>query len=179
VHIAHATCDTVPFDMDDDTANNDPRVMGRVGAERISAGCYGALVSASTLVGLGDAEPATIIAVVTLTNLVYFVTHVFAYTLGDTSGGPLGRALLHHAWVSAPMVSVTFVPLLVVLVLAASGVGMTTALLWGVGTAMLYLVSVAVVGARLRGLSVLGVIVVGILAAAISALLIAAKLLLH
>ncbi|SDP32419.1 hypothetical protein SAMN04487788_3037 [Microbacterium testaceum StLB037] len=40
-------------------------------AERISAGCYGALVSASTLIGLGEADLSDVILVVALTNVVY------------------------------------------------------------------------------------------------------------
>ncbi|SDP32401.1 hypothetical protein SAMN04487788_3036 [Microbacterium testaceum StLB037] len=77
------------------------------------------------------------------------------------------------------MVSVTFLPLLVVVLLVASGVGLATALLWGVGVAMTYLVVVATAGARLRGYSPLVVVIIAVGAALVSALLIVAKLLLH
>lgn len=155
------------------------RTLGHDAAERISAGCYGALVSASTLIGLGTTDLALVIAVVALTNAVYFATHVFAYSLGDTSTDRPGRIFLHHLRVSAPMVSVTFLPLLVVVVLDAFGVSLPTALLWGVGVAMAYLVVVATAGARLRGYSAPGVVLTAVGAAIVSALLISAKLMLH
>ena len=153
--------------------------LGHIAAERISAGCYGALVSASTLVGLGSSDLVAVIAVVALTNIVYFATHVFAYSVGDTSSERPSRLVAHHLRISAPMVSVTFLPLLVVVVLVAFGIDLSTALLWGVGVAMSYLVVVATAGARLRGYSGLGVALTAIGAALMSALLIVAKLLLH
>jgi hypothetical protein len=156
-----------------------PRRLGPDAAERISAGCYGALVSASTLIGLGDADLSDVILVVALTNLVYFATHVFAYSLGDVSSKRSWPTIRHHLAVSAPMVSVTFLPLLVVVVLVATGVDLPTALLWGVGVAMAYLVAVATVGARLRGSSPNVVVLTAIGAAVIAGLLIVAKLLLH
>ncbi|MDF2989963.1 MAG: transcriptional regulator [Microbacterium sp.] len=155
------------------------RRLGHDAAERISAGCYGALVSASTLIGLGNADLADVIAVVALTNLVYFATHVFAYTLGDVSSKRAWPVIRHHLAVSAPMVSVTFLPLLVVVGLVATGVDLQTALLWGVGVAMAYLVIVATAGARLRGSSPIAVVLTAIGAAVIAGLLIVAKLLLH
>jgi len=155
------------------------RRFGKDAAERISAGCYGALVSASTLIGLGGAELGDVIAVVALTNIVYFATHVFASSLGDVSSKRPGAIIRHHLAVSAPMVSVTFLPLLVVVVLVAVGVGLGTALLWGVGVAMTYLVVVATTGARLRGYSPVAVVLTAVGAAVLSGLLIVAKLLLH
>jgi hypothetical protein len=77
------------------------------------------------------------------------------------------------------MVSVTFAPLLVVVLLTATGVDQFTALLWGVGVAMTYLVVVATAGARLRGYSFLAVVLTGVGAAVLAALLVLAKLLLH
>ncbi|MBT9605691.1 hypothetical protein [Microbacterium sp.] len=153
--------------------------LGHDAAERISAGCYGALVSASTLFGLGDSDVGVVIAVVALTNIVYFATHVFAYSLGDVSTDRPSRIIAHHLRVSAPMVSVTFAPLLVVVALTALGVTLPTALLWGVGVAMIYLIVVATTGARLRGYSPLTVVLTAVGAAIMAALLIVAKLLLH
>ena len=155
------------------------RRLGHSAAERISAGCYGALVSASTLIGLGDSDLGLVVAVVALTNLVYCATHVFAYSLGDTSTRRPWTIFRHHLAVSAPMVSVTFLPLLVVVLLVTFGVDLPSALLWGVGVAMTYLVVVATVGARLRGYSPLGVVLTALGAALVSALLVVAKLLLH
>ena len=143
--------------------------LGHDAAERISAGCYGALVSASTLFGLGDSDVGVVIAVVALTNIVYFATHVFAYSLGDVSTDRPSRIIAHHLRVSAPMVSVTFAPLLVIVALTARGVGV----------AMIYLIVVATTGARLRGYSPLTVVLTAVGAAIMAALLIVAKLLLH
>nr|WP_154923924.1 hypothetical protein [Microbacterium testaceum] len=164
--------------MNDTASAARPR-LGHDAAERISAGCYGALVSASTLIGLDDADLGDVIAVVALTNIVYFATHVFAYSLGDTSSQRPWPIVRHHLAVGAPMVSVTFLPLLLVVILVAAGVGLQTALLWGVGVAISYLVVVATAGARLRGYSPLVVVLTAVGAAVISALLIVAKLLLH
>lgn len=155
------------------------RALGHDAAERISAGCYGALVSASTLIGLGNAELSDVIAVVALTNVVYFATHVFAYSLGDVSSKRPWQIVRHHLAVGAPMVSVTFLPLLVVVVLFAAGADLQTALLWGVGVAMAYLVVVATAGARLRGYPAVAVVLTAIGSVVISGLLIVAKLLLH
>lgn len=158
---------------------DDRRSLGPDAAERISAGCYGALVSASTLIGLGTADLGDVIAVVALTNLVYFATHVFAYSLGDVSSKRPSRIIAHHLTVSAPMVSVTFLPLLLVVVLAGTGVALSTALLWGVAVAVSYLVIVATAGARLRGYSPVAVALTAVGSAVVAALLIVAKLLLH
>lgn len=162
-----------------DAAPAPSRRLGNDAAERISAGCYGALVSASTLFGLNDTDLGIVVAVVALTNIVYFATHVFAYSLGDVSTERPSRIISHHLRVSAPMVSVTFAPLLVVVVLTLTGVDLSTALLWGVGVAMTYLVVVATTGARLRGYSPLTVVLTAVGAAVVSALLVVAKLLLH
>lgn len=159
--------------------DREPRTFGKDAAERISAGCYGALVSASTLIGLGSADLPLVVVVVALTNIIYFATHVFASSLGDTSTERPGRIFAHHLYVSAPMVSVTFVPLLVVVVLVAFGVSLPTALLWGVAVAMAYLVVVATAGARLRGYSALGVVLTAAGAAIVSVLLVTAKWMLH
>jgi hypothetical protein len=163
----------------DDAAPRPTRHLAHDTAERISAGCYGALVSASTLIGLDGSDIGVVVAVVALTNFVYFATHVFAYTLGDVSSRSPRKIIAHHLRVSAPMVSVTFAPLLVVVLLTATGVDQFTALLWGVGVAMTYLVVVATAGARLRGYSFLAVVLTGVGAAVLAALLVLAKLLLH
>lgn len=164
--------------MSEHTLPDRPR-LGKDAAERISAGCYGALVSASTLIGLGGTDLGRVVLVVALTNLVYFATHVFAYSLGDVSSERPSRVVRHHMAVSAPMVSVTFLPLLLVVALAAFDVALQTALLWGVGVAMAYLVIVATAGARLRRYPVVAVLLTAVGAAAVAALLVLAKLSLH
>ena len=127
-----------------------PSRIGPAGAERISAGAYGLLVAASTLIGLGNSSVLTIIVVVMITNFLYYATHVFAYSIGDTEIG--WTHVRHHLRVSAPMISAAFVPLLTVLALLALGFDTGTATLIGVITATVLLALVAVGGLRLRGI---------------------------
>ncbi len=157
------------------------RRVGKDGAERISAGCYGALIAATTLIGTHDASLGGLVLVVVITNLIYYATHVFAYTVGAPTDAEHGgrKAIEHHLKISAPMISVTFAPIIVVVVFELFGVGRDDALVAGVVTALLYLVSVATTGAYLRGLRPLGVALVGILTFVVSAALVAAKLSLH
>jgi hypothetical protein len=157
------------------------RQLGPDAAERISAGCYGALVAATTLVEIGDVSVGKLVALVILTNVIYYVTHVFAYTIGDHSSVevPPFKSLLHHLAVSAPMVSAVFAPLIVVLILRLAGVEHSVAALYGVGMAVLFLAVVATVGAQLRRLPLVIVIITPIVTIAVSVLLVAAKLSLH
>jgi hypothetical protein len=157
------------------------RQLGPDAAERISAGCYGALVAATTLVELGDVSAGKLITFVILTNIIYYATHVFAYTIGDhgTADVSPGTSFLHHLRVSAPIVSAAFVPLVVVLLLEVVGVGHEPSVLGGVGTAILFLAGVATTGARLRRLPLGVVIVTPVVTIAIAAMLVYAKLSLH
>jgi hypothetical protein len=95
------------------------RGLGREGAERVSAGCYGSIVAASTLAGSAAVPPGELALLVVATNLVYFSTHVFAYSIADPNleGKHLPQVAAHHARVAAPMVIAAFLPLVVVLVL--------------------------------------------------------------
>lgn len=157
------------------------RQLGPDAAERISAGCYGALVAATTLVELGDVSAGKLITFVILTNVIYYATHVFAYTIGDHGAADAspGRSVLHHLRVSAPIVSAAFAPLLVVLLLEVLGVAHEPSVLCGVGAAILFLAVVATVGARLRRLPLAVVVVTPIVTIVIAALLVWAKLSLH
>jgi len=155
--------------------------IGPDAAERVSAGCYGALVAATTLIGLTETSTRSLVLVVVLTNLIYYATHVFAYTIGGpTDGEPSGwRSVRHHLAVSAPMISVTFLPVLLVIVLDLFGVDRSDSLIAGVIAALVYLVAVATGGAYLRGLRPLAVFLVGVLTFLVSAALVLAKLSLH
>lgn len=155
--------------------------MGPDTAERISAGCYGALVAASTLVGLGGSAPGKIALLVVLTNVVYYATHVFAYTIGDRDEAGHGpwKVVLHHLRVGAPMVSVSFAPVVVVFLFLWVGVAQQVAVLGGVITAVLFLSSVATTGAYLKGLRPRAVVVVALATMVMAALIVIAKLSLH
>lgn len=158
-----------------------PAALGVDTAERIGAGCYGALVAATTLIGLNAAPLGSLILIVVLTNTIYFATHVFAHTIGDRTEPPVSglATVRHHARVSAPMVSVTFVPIAIVVILEFRGVGRDDALLAGVIAAVLYLVGVATTGAYLRGLRPLSVVLVAAVTFVVSLALVGAKLSLH
>ena len=169
---------------DDAAAASRARRRERFGpdaGERISAGCYGALVAATTLIGLTEASTGSLVLVVVLTNLIYYATHVFAYTVGAPTGeGEAGwPAVRHHLVVSAPMISVTFLPIALVVVLELVGVENETAVLVGVMAALAYLVVVATAGAFVRGLRPLAVVLVGALTLLVAVALVAAKLSLH
>jgi hypothetical protein len=150
-------------------------------AERISAGCYGALVAASTLVATRDTSLADLVLIVVLTNVIYYATHVFAYTIGDHSPeatNPL-KTVRHHLKVSAPLVSAAFAPVLVVLLLALFGVGLEAATVGGVITAVLFLASVAMVGAILRRFHPLSIVAIAVVTIIVSLALVIAKISLH
>jgi hypothetical protein len=154
------------------------RQLGPDAAERISAGCYGALVAATTLAEIGDVSAGKLIVFVILTNIIYYATHVFAYTIGDhgTADQSTAGTVRHHLAVSAPIVSAAFAPLLVVLGLEAIGVAHTPAIVCGVGVALLFLAGTATIGARLRRFPLIVVILTPIVTIAISVLLVFAKL---
>src|SRR6476620_3462588 len=125
--------------------------LGKEGAERVSAGCYGAIVAASTLAGSAELAAWLLVLLVIVTNLVYFGTHVFAYTIGDANPEhrQLHQVAAHHAQVSAAMISSAFLPLIVALVLEFVGVDHERATNLGVLTAAGLLVAVALPGAYL------------------------------
>jgi hypothetical protein len=152
-----------------------PSRIGPAGAERISAGAYGLLVAASTLIGLGQSSAVTIIIVVMITNLVYYATHVFAYSIGDSEIG--WTHVRHHLRVSAPMISAAFVPLLVVLGLLIMGFDTGTATLIGMITATVLLAVVAVGGLRLRGIRGWPLVLMAVGTVVLAAVLILAKFL--
>lgn len=150
-------------------------------AERISAGCYGALVAASTLVATRETSLGNLVTIVVLTNVIYYATHVFAYTIGDHSPeatSPL-KVMRHHLKVSAPLVSAAFAPVIIVLLLSAFGLGSDAATVGGVITAVLFLASVATVGAILRRFPPLSIVAIAIGTIIVSFALVLAKISLH
>ena len=153
------------------------RRPGSEAAERVSAGCYGAIVAASTLAGTAELPAGRLTLLVVATNLVYFGTHVFAYSVGDPD---LERQHLHriaarHARVGAPMISAAFLPLIVALVLEALGADHERATNIGVFTAAGLLVVVALPGAYLHGVRGWGLAFITLVIAAMTALLVVAK----
>jgi hypothetical protein len=153
------------------------RGLGREAAERVSAGCYGAIVAASTLAGTSELPAGKLTLLVVATNLVYYGTHVFAYSIGDADleHQHLHRIAAHHARVGAPMISAAFLPLIVALVLEALGVDHQRATNIGVFTAAGLLVVVALPGAYLHGVRGWGLVWITLLIAALTGVLVVAK----
>jgi hypothetical protein len=154
------------------------RGLGREGAERVSAGCYGSIVAASTLAGSAAVPPGELALLVVATNLVYFSTHVFAYSIGDPNveGNHLPQVAAHHAQVAAPMVSAAFLPVVVVLVLEILGADHQRAISVGVITAAGLLVVVGFSGAYLHGVRGLGLALLTLVILAMTTVLVLAKL---
>ncbi|WP_022886810.1 hypothetical protein [Glaciibacter superstes] len=155
------------------------KTISPVGAERVSAGAYGSLIAASTLIGVGGQPIGTIIGIVVLTNLVYYATHVFAYSIGPGDGAVGWKNVSHHLRVSAPMLSAAFLPVVVVVIGTAFGLSTVTATQIGVIVATLVLCGVAVTGARLRGIRGWPLVFVATGTAVLAAALILAKYSLH
>jgi hypothetical protein len=153
------------------------RGLGREGVERVSAGCYGSIVAASTLAGSAAVPPWQLALLVVATNLVYFGTHVFAYSIGDPDleRKHLYQVAAHHARIGAPMISAAFVPLVVVLVLEFLGADHRRATNIGVITAALLLVGVALPGAYLHGVRGWGLALLTVAILAMTTLLVVAK----
>jgi hypothetical protein len=153
------------------------RGLGREAAERVSAGCYGAVVAAATLAGTAELPAGKLTLLVVATNLVYFGTHVFAYSIGDPDleQQHLHRIAAHHARIGAPMITAAFLPLIVALVLEALGVNHEQATNIGVFTAAALLVVVALPGAYLHGIRGWGLVLLTLLIVAMTALLVVAK----
>ena len=111
------------------------------------------------------------------TNLVYFGTHVFAYSIGDPDleRRDLLRVAAHHARVGAPMISAAFLPLVVVLVLEVLGADHFRATDIGVITAAGLLVVVALPGAYLHGVRGWGLALLTVVILAMTTVLVLAK----
>ena len=134
-------------------------------------------MAASTLAGSAALPPGQLALLVVATNLVYFRTHVFAYTIGDADieRKHLHQVAAHHARVAAPMITAAFVPLLVVVVLRLLGVNQGRATNLGVITAAVLLVGVALPGAYLHGLRGWRLALIVCLVVAMTGVLVAAK----
>jgi hypothetical protein len=153
----------------------DARISGR----RRAAGIYGTIVTAAVLAAAGGRLPTlplTIAILVTL--LVYWVAEEYAELLGDHFEGertptwPEARAALAASW---PMVSASFAPLVVLVVVRLSGASPANAANVALAVAIILLMIhgwSAGRAAHLRGRQLL---VVTSVAAALGLLMIALK----
>jgi hypothetical protein len=150
------------------------RGLGREGAERVSTGCYGSIVAHRVGWQRGTVWGWLLVVA---TNLVYFSTHVFAYSIGDPNGRQASaQVAAHHARVAAPMVSAAFLPLVVVLVLEILGADHQRATSVGVITAAGLLVVVGLPGAYLHGVRGWGLALLTVVILAMTTVLVLAKL---
>lgn len=155
----------------DDTTQDD--------SERVSLWLYGLIVAGATLVaGAKVPELWKLALLVVATNVVYYLTHLFASWVAPRADDP-DQSLRHHARIAAPMVSAAFGPLAVTLVASALGAGRATAVLCGLITVMLGFAAAAAVGLRRRGMGGIRILVAVAFIAAVAVLLIGAKLIVH
>ena len=117
----------------------------RVVPARRAAGIYGLIVTASVLATGGTSLPVIPLAVaVFVTLLVYWLAEEYAELLEHASSGHLPtwrrtRSMLLAKW---PMVSASYVPLIVLVVARLLGTTTSTAALFAlIGTVMLLMVS--------------------------------------
>lgn len=148
-------------------------------SERIRLWLYGLMVAGATLVA-GARLPSLwdLVVLVVVTNIVYYLTHLFAAWVAPRSDHP-NESLRYHAWLAAPMVSAVFAPLAVTLIVSALGADQATAAWFGLGTVMAGFVGAAVVGMRRRGLGAPQIVVAAAFVVGVAVLLIGAKLWLH
>jgi hypothetical protein len=125
-----------------------PKVRGR----RRAAGIYGAIITASVIDSSGDhLHTATLVIAVVVTLVVYWLAEQYAEVLGEQSEHGLVptwdyiRGQLVATW---PMVSASFVPLLVLVVARLAGESEGAAASIGLAAAVLLLMIYAFVAAR-------------------------------
>lgn len=111
---------------------------------RRAAGIYGAIVTAAILTAAGGQLPTAALAVaVVVTLIVYWSAEVYAVLLGEhvergkLPGRQQIRAELAVSW---PMVSASYGPILVLLLVRIAGASDTTAANAGLGAAVVLLV---------------------------------------
>jgi hypothetical protein len=144
-----------------------------------AAGIYGTIITAAVLVSAGsrlDTLQLEISILVTL--LVYWLAEVYARVLsGQLQGGRLPtwqdvRAELAAAW---PMVSASFLPLLLLLVVRLAGASSSAAANAGLAATVLLLVFYGWSAGRAAGLRGIRLLFVTLIAAALGLLLILLK----
>ncbi len=147
--------------------------------ERVRLWLYGLMVAGATLVaGAKLPDLWDLVVLVVATNIVYYLTHLFAAWVAPRSNHP-HDSLRYHAWLAAPMVSAVFAPLIVTVGVSALGASRTTATWFGLGTVMAGFVAAAAAGMRRRGFGAGTIIVAAAFVVGVAVLLIGAKLLVH
>jgi hypothetical protein len=124
------------------TRGGEPDAAG-ISAQRRAAGIYGAIITAAIIAAVGNHLPTLALAVsVVITLVVYWVAEVYAELVGEhTERGQLPawpqiRAALAAQW---PMVSASFIPLLVLILARVAGASVSVAANVGLAAAIVLL----------------------------------------
>lgn len=160
----------LPFHFATDSADN---------RERVSSAIYGLMITAVSLItgAIHGGSLWHLLALTFATNLIYFLTHVFCEAIVPD---PNDHATLrHHAWVSAPMITAAFSPMLVTALAYWAGLRLLDAVWVGLGWDLLGFVIAAWWGMRKRGYSRIKRLLILSVVLAIMALLVIGKLALH
>jgi len=150
-------------------------------ADRLSSAVYGLMVTAVTMIaGSGHDDSLLRLLLLTLaTNVVYFLTHLFAEVIVPRPGVDPETSLRHHAWVSGPMVTAGFTPMLVTALGHLAGMDLADAVWLGLGWVAVGFGAVAWFGLRSRGVSAGHRMLAIAAVVGVFALLVGAKLSLH
>jgi len=153
----------------------------RGGVEGLTAGIYGTVVLASTMVGAEGLSLRGVIVSGLTTVLVYWVAEQYAGALARRALiGRITRADIAHTLRGRfAMVEATFIPLLVVMVAGALGASVSAAVTAGLVVAAGSLAILGGVAARRAGMSVAGTLGAALLAAVFGGVVVLLKLALH
>jgi len=123
---------------------------------RRAAGIYGAIITAAILdTAGGRLATGALVAAVVITLLVYWLAEEYAELLGEqAAGGRLpGRAYVREAMAATwPMVSASFLPLLVVVLARLAGASASAAADFGLAAAIVLLTAHGWLAGRAAGL---------------------------
>lgn len=143
-----------------------PSGLGRVAPTHRAAGIYGLIVTASVLATGGTSLPVLpLVVAVFVTLLVYWLAEDYAELLEHASSGHLPtwartRSMMRAKW---PMVTASYLPLIILVVTRILGATTSTAALFAlIGTVVLLMASAWRAGrsARLTGVALIGMTVV-------------------
>ena len=141
---------------DDVAASPRPSTIGRMAPSRRAAGIYGLIITASVLATGGTTLGVVPLAVaVFVTLLVYWLAEEYAEVLEHASAGHLPTwtrvsGLLRSKW---PMVSASYLPLIILVAARLLGATTSTAALFALGGTVLLLMASAWRAGRSAGLT--------------------------
>lgn len=146
----------------------------------MSSAIYGLMITAVSMIAgaLHGGELWHLLGITLATNMLYFLTHLFAEAVVPAPEEEQ-TTLRHHAWVSAPILTAAFTPMLITAIANLCGLPLLQAVWVGLGWDLLGFVALGWLGLRRRGYGLVKRILIIAVVVAIMALLILGKLLLH